>query len=141
MNDREIRVHRTHCCIIHGCKYGELDCPVVNEEVEQAYPCEDCGCEGITMDDIQKVINKRKGNTMRKIILEMPVDNIDINNVNDYDLIIGKEEDKISGMIIFIENLGWIFKISSKTGCSGYHATLKECLKSCMDLGYEFYVV
>lgn len=36
-------VHRTHCCLLHGCKYGDEDCPVVNKRVRQAYPCEDCG--------------------------------------------------------------------------------------------------
>ena len=35
-------VHRTHCCIVHGCKYGDGDCPVVNADVEQIYLCEDC---------------------------------------------------------------------------------------------------
>lgn len=37
-----IGVHAAHCCKWHGCKYGDLDCPVVNGEVEQEYPCEDC---------------------------------------------------------------------------------------------------
>ena len=35
-------VHAAHCCKWHGCKYGDLDCPVANGEVEQEYPCEDC---------------------------------------------------------------------------------------------------
>lgn len=35
-------VHSTHCCSKHGCKYGDNDCPVVLELVEQAYPCEWC---------------------------------------------------------------------------------------------------
>lgn len=37
-----IGVHRTHCCLEHGCKYGEEDCPVVNKLVVQTYPCYDC---------------------------------------------------------------------------------------------------
>lgn len=37
-----IGVHISHCCKWHGCKYGDLDCPVVNGEVEQEYLCEDC---------------------------------------------------------------------------------------------------
>ena len=32
----------THCCIIHGCKYCEEDCPVANGKVQQEYSCEDC---------------------------------------------------------------------------------------------------
>jgi hypothetical protein len=37
-----IGVHAAHCCKWHGCKYGDLDCPVVSGEVEREYPCEDC---------------------------------------------------------------------------------------------------
>lgn len=35
-------VHQTHCCIKHGCKYGDEDCPVVTGLILQRYPCEDC---------------------------------------------------------------------------------------------------
>lgn len=35
-------VHQTHCCSIHGCKYGDEDCPVVRGVIIQDYPCEDC---------------------------------------------------------------------------------------------------
>lgn len=36
---------RTHCCILHGCKYGYNDCPVALELVKQAYPCDLCPTE------------------------------------------------------------------------------------------------
>ena len=35
-------VHKGHCCVFHGCKYGDEDCPVVNKRITQAYTCEDC---------------------------------------------------------------------------------------------------
>ena len=35
-------VHKTHCCVKHGCKYGDLDCPVELAFIEQDYDCEDC---------------------------------------------------------------------------------------------------
>lgn len=35
-------VHQTHCCIIHGCKYCDRDCPVATGKVIQSYNCEDC---------------------------------------------------------------------------------------------------
>jgi len=38
----EFRVHATHCCKWHGCKYGDKDCPVVLGVIEQEYLCEDC---------------------------------------------------------------------------------------------------
>lgn len=37
--------HDTHCCIEHGCKYGEEDCPVANGIRKQQYLCEMCGLE------------------------------------------------------------------------------------------------
>ena len=35
--------HQSHCCIVHGCKYGEYDtCPVCTGQVSQQYLCENC---------------------------------------------------------------------------------------------------
>lgn len=48
MIEKEIRVHTSHCCYLHGCKYGEDSiCPVVNNAVEQKYICETCYSEDI----------------------------------------------------------------------------------------------
>lgn len=41
-NSNHLGIHQTHCCIIHGCKYGDEDCPVVQKVIEQSYLCEDC---------------------------------------------------------------------------------------------------
>jgi hypothetical protein len=38
-------VHRTHCCIKHGCKYGDEDCPVANGSIKQDHDCEYCYME------------------------------------------------------------------------------------------------
>lgn len=36
-------VHTEHCCIDHGCKYGEDEtCTVVQKIAKQSYPCEMC---------------------------------------------------------------------------------------------------
>lgn len=35
-------VHTTHCCVLHGCKYCDEDCPVANGLQEQEYSCDDC---------------------------------------------------------------------------------------------------
>jgi len=43
--NNENRVHQTHCCSKHGCKYGEDDCPVANGIIKQDYPCEACDYE------------------------------------------------------------------------------------------------
>jgi hypothetical protein len=34
--------HRTHCCVAHGCKYGDRNCPVETGRIQQEYLCEDC---------------------------------------------------------------------------------------------------
>jgi len=47
----KIGVHRTHCCILHGCKYGDKDCPVVNAEILQEYLCEDCSDNFFDLDE------------------------------------------------------------------------------------------
>lgn len=35
-------VHETHCCVVHGCKYYDEDCPVETGEIEQENTCMDC---------------------------------------------------------------------------------------------------
>lgn len=35
-------VHTEHCCIFHGCKYWNKDCPVTEGTKPQSYPCETC---------------------------------------------------------------------------------------------------
>lgn len=50
-------VHAEHCCVVHGCKYGdERDCPVANGKLAQIQACEQCIREDITMDDIIKAL-------------------------------------------------------------------------------------
>lgn len=39
------RVHATHCCARHGCKYGDPDCPVETGHIEAEYECEYCDWE------------------------------------------------------------------------------------------------
>lgn len=45
-------VHRTHCCIVHGCKYGDIDCPVESGKIDQDFPCEDCTRNDSSGDDL-----------------------------------------------------------------------------------------
>ena len=51
-------VHESHCCKIHGCKYGEADCPVTTGRTRQLYLCEDCKLEGIEAIPKNYVTNK-----------------------------------------------------------------------------------
>lgn len=45
----KIGVHVTHCCLMHGCKYGDVDCPVVIKTHRQRYSCEICENQEITL--------------------------------------------------------------------------------------------
>lgn len=39
--------HVTHCCVDHGCKYGDdKTCPVANGEKRQDYLCPYCSLDG-----------------------------------------------------------------------------------------------
>lgn len=38
-------VHENHCCPIHGCKYGDADCPVVLKLIPSNHRCESCDDE------------------------------------------------------------------------------------------------
>lgn len=40
-----IGVHASHCCFLHGCKYGDDDCPIESGYIKQEYPCEWCSNE------------------------------------------------------------------------------------------------
>lgn len=46
--------HITHCCLQHGCvyRYAGESCPVVDEGVDQEYPCEYC-------DDLMEDIDEK----------------------------------------------------------------------------------
>lgn len=34
--------HTEHCCLQHGCKYGDDDCTVITGKAEQSFRCELC---------------------------------------------------------------------------------------------------
>ena len=43
-------VHNTHCCKVHGCKYGDHDCPVEFGTAE-GIRCDDCRYDDQDLDD------------------------------------------------------------------------------------------
>ncbi len=47
-------VHTEHCCAIHGCKYGDKDCPVETGKKIQSFPCEMCGEEDAYLKGIME---------------------------------------------------------------------------------------
>lgn len=53
-------VHTEHCCVLHGCKYGDEDCPVVTKIKPQSYRCERCDDDGIEVDEVPIVVDETK---------------------------------------------------------------------------------
>lgn len=52
----KVGVHTRHCCIVHGCKYGEYDtCPVCIGYAKQEHLCEWC-----SEDEIQKEMSEEQ---------------------------------------------------------------------------------
>ena len=59
MNKDKYGVHQTHCCVKHGCKYNDEDCPVVSGEIKQDYICESCDYDDIkTVDELFEDMKK-----------------------------------------------------------------------------------
>lgn len=59
--NKEKCVHTEHCCRIHGCKYGDLNCPVYIGCKCQSFLCEQCtdsfdeSTWSMTLKDLPKV--------------------------------------------------------------------------------------
>ncbi len=67
--------HESHCCILHGCKYGKKDCPVVKKKIKQLYLCEDCendGIEGIpNPDDLNYDVYEMDKQQLREELIKL----------------------------------------------------------------------
>ena len=62
----DIEVHKTHCCILHGCKYRDNNCPVITEQIKQIYSCEECYSMSISsieelnnLLEVKELLNKK----------------------------------------------------------------------------------
>lgn len=58
VNVDKIGVHVTHCCVIHGCKYGENNCVVTQGTHVQAYLCEFCSNVLEEVDEVVEEIRR-----------------------------------------------------------------------------------
>lgn len=59
MEKWEWGVHEGHCCVLHGCKYGDKDCPVVSNETKQDYLCESCSLANVeTVTKVHDLMTK-----------------------------------------------------------------------------------
>lgn len=51
-------VHTEHCCVMHGCKYGNWSCVVVNGQKKQSFTCEYCWDEFSDLWDAAQLMNE-----------------------------------------------------------------------------------
>jgi hypothetical protein len=75
-NKKGVHVH--HCCAIHGCKYGNEDCPVANKELKQIYLCEYCEEDGFStvgeLNDfvaLQEQVKEAKANGVETLTISV----------------------------------------------------------------------
>ena len=66
---------------------------------------------------------------------------VDLSSIKEHVPIFAKRNGKLSGMVVFEMDKGWILKIGGKSGCSGYFEHRESCLSSGNNYGYKFYVV
>ncbi len=77
---------------------------------------------------------------MRKVILksESPVE-IFIDDIDRDEPIFAKQHGKFAGMLIK-ENDRWILRTGGEFGATGYHDTIRDCIESCLEYNFEFFV-
>ncbi len=64
---------------------------------------------------------------------------IPFSKVQENSTIFAKDEHgELKGMIRK-EKSGWILALGASSGATGWHETLRECLDSCVEFGYEFF--
>jgi len=73
-------------------------------------------------------------------IKDSPSMGVRLEDVNEETPIFAKKNGKLGGMVIQEREGGWILKIGGICGATGYHGTRRECLISCLEYGYEFFV-
>ena len=56
-------VHTRHCCILHGCKYGDTDCTVTTGKAIQEFTCEECKDDGIYT--VERIIFEKKSTIIK----------------------------------------------------------------------------
>lgn len=82
MDKTQWGVHEAHCCYIHGCKYGDPECPVTNGLTKQKYLCWDCTDleeEPYTLEEIEELRQTKSYrptvNELKQRIVELEEEN------------------------------------------------------------------
>jgi len=72
-------------------------------------------------------------------IKDSPSMGVRLEDVDEETPIFAKKNGKLEGMVIHVRE-GWILKIGGVCGATGHYDTRRECLISCLEYGYEFFV-
>lgn len=77
MEESKWGVHIAHCCVMHGCKYGDEDCPVETEQARQKYLCESCDHSGIkSLDELTRQRNLQRPGQVKIELSAEPDENM-----------------------------------------------------------------
>ena len=76
---------------------------------------------------------------MKKIIIDEQADTIKLSEVNQHKAIFAKKDGVLVGMVVEEDDGRWIVRVGGTGGATGYHASLEDCLKSCLKCNYEFF--
>ena len=77
---------------------------------------------------------------MRRIILESTDDFVDLDEVSNETPIFAKGDGKLRGMVIHVDDIGWMLRLGGLRVANGLHETRRECLESCSKFGYDFFI-
>lgn len=78
---------------------------------------------------------------MRKVIVAKEnQDSILLEDICESTPIFAKLNGKLYGMVVHERERGWILCIGGACGCSGYHATRRECIEDALSYSYTFFV-
>ena len=77
---------------------------------------------------------------MKKVIvIENTDETINLVDVDDHTPIFAKKNGILAGLVVK-ESDGWILRIGGANGANGWSDIRGECISTCLQYGYEFFV-
>lgn len=76
---------------------------------------------------------------MKRIIIDEEDNTIMLSAVNEDTPIFAKRKGVLKGMVVREPDKGWILRTGGRYGATGHHSTLRKCVKSCLEHGFEFF--
>ena len=77
---------------------------------------------------------------MKRIALTIGEEDVVFEAVDPHAPIFAKKNGKFIGFVVKESNGHWIVRTGGSSGATGSHHTLRDCLDSCLQYGYEFFV-